>query len=39
MRWATVSEAGQQLNIEVNKNYNQDFFKKIINLSIQKINL
>ena len=39
MRWATVSESGQQLNIEVNKNYNQDFFKKIINLTIQKINL
>jgi ADP-heptose:LPS heptosyltransferase len=35
-RWATVSEASKQLNIEINKDYNQDFLEKIIDLVIRK---
>ena len=36
-RWATVSEDSKQFNIEIDKNYKQDFFKEIINLTIRKI--
>ncbi|WPE16251.1 glycosyltransferase family 9 protein [Candidatus Thioglobus autotrophicus] len=36
-RWATVSEASKQLNIEINKDYNQDFLEKIIDLVIRKL--
>jgi len=37
-RWATVSETNKQLNIEIDKNYQQDFLEKIIDLVIQKLN-
>jgi ADP-heptose:LPS heptosyltransferase len=37
-RWATVSETNKQLNIEIDKDYQQGFLKKIIDLAIQKIN-
>ena len=37
MRWATVSETSKQLNIEIDKDYNQDFLKTIINLVIRKL--
>jgi len=37
-RWATVSEANKQLNIEIDKNYQQDLLKKIIDPTIQKLN-
>jgi len=37
-RWATVSETNKQLNIEIDKNYQQDFLEKIIDLAIQKLN-
>ena len=36
-RWATVSETNKQLNIKIDKNYNQDFLKTIINLVIRKL--
>ena len=36
-RWATVSETCKQLNIEIDKDYKQDFLKKIIDLAIQKL--
>jgi ADP-heptose:LPS heptosyltransferase len=36
-RWATVSETNKQLNIEIDKDYQQDFLKKIIDLAIQKL--
>ena len=38
-RWATVNDGDKQLNIEVDMHYQQDFFRKIIDLIIQKINL
>jgi ADP-heptose:LPS heptosyltransferase len=37
-RWATVSEANKQLNIEIYKDYQQDFLEKIIDLTVQKLN-
>ncbi|MBT5400208.1 glycosyltransferase family 9 protein [bacterium] len=37
MRWATVSETSKQLNIEIDKDYNQDFLKTIISLVIRKL--
>jgi ADP-heptose:LPS heptosyltransferase len=37
-RWATVSETNKQLNIEIDKDYQQDFLKKIIDLAVQKLN-
>jgi ADP-heptose:LPS heptosyltransferase len=37
-RWATVSETSKQLNIEIDKDYQQDFLKKIIDLAVQKLN-
>ncbi len=37
-RWATVSDANKQLNIEIDKNYQQDLLKKIIDSAIQKLN-
>lgn len=37
-RWATVSETNKQLNIEIDKNYHQNFLQKIIDLAVQKIN-
>ena len=36
-RWATVSESKKQLNIEIDENYSQDFFKKTIDMVIQKL--
>jgi ADP-heptose:LPS heptosyltransferase len=36
-RWATVSDDNKQLNIEIDKDYKQDFLKKIIDLAIQKL--
>ncbi len=36
-RWASVSKTSKQLNIEIDKDYNQDFLKTIINLVIQKL--
>jgi ADP-heptose:LPS heptosyltransferase len=36
-RWATVSDDNKQLNIEIDKDYQQDFLKKIIDLAIQKL--
>ncbi len=35
-RWATVSDDNKQLNIEIDKDYKQDFLKKIIDLAIKK---
>ena len=37
-RWATVSETNKQLNIEIDKDYQQDLLKKIIDSAIQKLN-
>jgi len=37
-RWATVSEANKQLNIEIDKDYQQDLLEKIIDSAIQKLN-
>lgn len=37
-RWATVSETNKQLNIEIDKNYQQSLLQKIIDLTIQKLN-
>ncbi|MBC8147632.1 MAG: glycosyltransferase family 9 protein [Bacteroidetes bacterium] len=37
-RWATVSEANKQINIEIDKNYPQELLEKIINLVTQKLN-
>ena len=36
-RWATVSEANKQLNIEIDKGYHQDLLKKIIDLVVRKL--
>jgi len=32
-----VSDDNKQLNIEIDKDYKQDFLKKIIDLAIQKL--
>ena len=37
-RWATVSGSNKQLNIEIDKDYQQSLLQKIIDLTIQKLN-
>ena len=38
-RWATVSDDNKQLNIEIHKNYSENFLKRICRLIIHKNNL